>query len=243
MKFSGFARGTRSTPVPNPLLGPLLQAMEDPAELKCTLRALWFLHQKKGYTRFVVSGELLSDRTLLAGLRHLDPPPPDAIRQGMKRAVERGIFISRSVELDGEEQEVYLLNDEAGRRAAAMIDRGEIRLRGVALREGAGGEPPERKANIFTLYEENIGMLTPLLAEEMKEAEQNYPWSWVEEAFKIAVGHNKRSWRYIDATLRRWATEGKDDGKSGRYSQKAASTQDLVEYLRKRGRLPKARGR
>ena len=244
MRFSGFPRGTQYTPVPSPLLGPLLETIDDPAELKCTLRALWHLHQrgrhKGGGTRHVTAHELLSDRVLLTGLQGLGVPPQEAIRRGMVTAVERGTFISLAVTRAGSLEELYLLNDEAGRRAAQMIRQGELDIKGDSSADDMGDEPPKPKANIFTLYEDNIGMLTPLLAEEISEAEASYPWSWIEEAFKIAVGNNKRSWRYIEATLNRWAAEGKDDGESGRHPQKAPSAEHLVEYLRKRGRLPRS---
>ena len=240
MKFWGFPPGTQYTPVPNPLFGPLLEAIEDPGELKCTLRVMWLLHRKKGHPRFVSLGEVLADRVLLHGLRGTGMQPAEAIRRGMKMGAERGTFLSILVSRDGKQEEIYFLNDEGGRRAVAMIERGGTDIKGVALREGAVEEPPGPRANIFSVYEENIGILTPLLAEEMKEAEQAYPWPWIEEAFKIAVSRNKRNWRYIEATLRRWATEGKDDGESGRYSQKAPSTEELVEYLRRRGRLPES---
>jgi DnaD/phage-associated family protein len=133
---------------------------------------------------------------------------------------------------------LYFLNDPQGQRAVAGISQGRISIGGIIPREGVVGEPPGPKVNIFTLYEENIGILTPLLAEEMKEAEQQYPWRWVEEAFKLAVSNNKRSWRYIEATLKRWATEGKKDGEPGRHTQKTPSTEELWDYLRERGRLP-----
>ena len=240
---TGFPPGTQYTPVPNPVFGPLLENIEDTAELKCTLRALWLLHRKKGYPRYLTEGELVTDKVLRIGLKHLDAPPADAIRRGMKKGVERGTFLSMSATShQGSEsecrEEIYFLNDEGGRKSAKMLKRDEHSIKPAVPREGTVDEPPEPKANIFTLYEENIGMLTPLLAEEMKEAEAIYPCSWIEEAFKIAVVRNVRKWSYIEATLRRWATEGKDNGESGRYSQKAPSAEDLVEYLRKRGRLP-----
>ena len=254
---TGFPLGTRYTPVPNPVFGPLLEDIEDTAELKCTLRAVWLLHQKKGYPRYLTEGELVTDKVLLIGLKHLDAPPADAIRRGMTRGVERGTFLSTSPtslpggpalsadrqtghqgsETEGRE-ELYFLNDEGGRKSVKMVKRGEYGVKPAVPREGAVDGPPEPKSNIFILYEENIGMLTPLLAEEMKEAEASYPWPWIEEAFRIAVSRNVRKWSYIEATLRRWATEGKDNGESGRYSQKAPSKEDLFEYLRKRGRLP-----
>jgi DnaD/phage-associated family protein len=66
------------------------------------------------------------------------------------------------------------------------------------------------------LYEQNIGPLTPLLAEELMEAEDTYPVSWIEDAFREAVELNKRSWRYIQRILERWAAEGKADEKTRR---------------------------
>ena len=238
MRFSGFPRGTQYTPVPNPLLGPLLETIDDPAELKCTLRALWCLHQKRGVPRYVTEGELLSDRVLLTGLGGLGLPTSDAIRRGIRRALERGTFLSISIDRQGKAAEVYVLNDEPGRRTVQMINQGKLGTNGSHRREGSPAAPPGPKANIFTLYEENIGILTPLLAEQMVEAEQTYPWPWIEEAFRIAVGRNRRNWRYIAATLDRWASQGKDDGESGRHSEKASSAEGMVEYLRRRGRLP-----
>ena len=235
---TGFPRGTQYTPVPNPVFGPLLEDIEDTAELKCTLRAFWLLHQKKRLPRYLTEGELIADEVLLVGLKHLDAPPVDAIRRGMGRGVERGTFLSQSADLEGKLQELYFLNDEGGRKSLDMLKRGEYGVNPVALREGTVDEPPEPKANIFTLYEENIGLLTPLLAEEMKEAEASYPWPWIEDAFKIALSRNKRSWHYIETILRRWATEGKDDGESGRHSREVPSEEDLFEYFRKRGRPP-----
>jgi len=55
-------------------------------------------------------------------------------------------------------------------------------------------------------------MITPMIAEELQEAEKLYPPRWIEEALKEAVTLNKRSWRYIARILERWASEGKDSG-------------------------------
>lgn len=79
-------------------------------------------------------------------------------------------------------------------------------------------------------------MLSPIIAEELKEAEKIYPASWIDDAFKEAVHLNKRNWRYISRILERWATEGRSNGKPGRYS-KAES--DPEEYYRRYGHLLK----
>lgn len=65
------------------------------------------------------------------------------------------------------------------------------------------------RPNIFTLYEQNVGLLLPLVAEELREAGEQYPQEWIEEAFRLAAQQNKRKWSYIRAILRRWETEGK----------------------------------
>ena len=67
------------------------------------------------------------------------------------------------------------------------------------------------RPNIFTLYEQNIGLLTPPNADELRPAEQIYPVGWIEEAFSEAVALNKRSWRYIHAILERWRTQGRGE--------------------------------
>ena len=65
------------------------------------------------------------------------------------------------------------------------------------------------RPNIFVLYEQNIGLLSPLIADQLRDAAEQYPPEWIEAAFREAVQHNKRKWSYISAILRRWETEGR----------------------------------
>jgi len=65
------------------------------------------------------------------------------------------------------------------------------------------------RPNIFVLYEQNIGLLSPLLADQLKDAAEQYPPEWIEAAFREAVLHNKRKWSYISAILRHWEAEGR----------------------------------
>ena len=66
------------------------------------------------------------------------------------------------------------------------------------------------RPNIFVLYEQNVGLMTPLIAEQLRDLEKSYPPDWIDEAFEIAVSRNKRALRYIQAILKRWETEGKE---------------------------------
>ena len=70
------------------------------------------------------------------------------------------------------------------------------------------------KPNIFSLYEKNIGIIREIIADELKEAEQQYPEAWIEEASGKQWRTTRRNWQYIEAILKRWETEGKDDGES-----------------------------
>jgi DNA replication protein DnaD len=50
-----------------------------------------------------------------------------------------------------------------------------------------------------------------MIADSLKDAEQVYPARWIEEAMQISVQSNKRSWRYVEAILRKWKESGRDE--------------------------------
>ncbi len=108
------------------------------------------------------------------------------------------------------------MNTETDRQAVARIQSGELKLAGLQTKE-IPANIPEAQPDIFRLYEDNIGMLTPMVADELREAEKLYPAEWMRDAFKEAVINNKRNWRYIARILERWTTEGKKDGTHRRY--------------------------
>jgi DnaD/phage-associated family protein len=125
---------------------------------------------------------------------------------------------------------LIFLNTASDRRAIEQIQDGRIDL-GRAL-PPARGAAASAKGNVFQLYEENIGPLTPIVAEELREAEALYPVEWIEEAFREAALLNKRSWRYAEAILRRWATEGRKREKAGRDPGEGDSAR--AQFLRRR---------
>jgi len=143
--------------------------------------------------------------------------------------VQHGIMLHLRIDRDGQAEDVYFINNETARGAINKIQRGELPPLVSAPRQGQEVEI-EPMPNIFSLYERNIGMLTPMIAEELKDAETLYPADWIESAFKEAVITTKKpSWKYIARILERWATEGKDDGKSGRDFKKE---DDREKYIR-----------
>lgn len=197
--FSGFPPGrVPSVRLPEPLFNELLPLIDDLDELKVTLHVLFLLSRLEGSVRYVRHDDLLADEVLLNGL---SDPCGAALEAALARCVERGTLLQAEAEKDTRREVIYLANTPRGRAALETIRRGE------PLPETS---PPTR-SNIFVLYEENIGPLTPLIAEELREAEETYAASWIDDAFREAVTHNKRNWKYIRAILQRWQREGKDD--------------------------------
>ncbi len=214
--FVGFPAGkVRFTSVPDLFFSELLPLIDNMPELKVTLHVIWSLYRQKGYPRCISLEQLLHDGVLLRGLKMPGQSPEQLVREGLENAVSRGTLLHLSTRTEDDDgQEWYFVNTEQGRRAVEKIRQGELQL-------GAATVPAEaqievERPNIFVLYEQNIGTLQPMIAEELQEAEESYPAEWIEEAFKIAAEQNVRKWRYIRAILERWATEGKDDGEARR---------------------------
>lgn len=232
-EFDGFPAKSRFTPIPDLFFSTVLADIDDLVELKATLHIFWVLYRKRGYPRFITFRELLADPVLIKSIGG-EEPPAERLQHSLGQAVRRGSLLHVSLERDGNVDDLYFVNTEADRRAVARIESGELKI-GAVIRSEPCPATPEQP-NIFALYERNIGLLTPLIAEELKEAEKLYPPTWVEDAFKEAVDLNKRSWRYIARILERWAVEGKDDGEPGRDSKTDVS---YKEFIRRYGHLLK----
>lgn len=232
-EFTGFPGKTKFTPIPNPFFSTVLPQIGDIAELKVTLYIFWATYQKRAYPRFVTFRELLASPVLIKGLGE-DRPLEDVLHHSLNQAVSRGTLIQLTVKHNGEFHDLYFVNTEIDRRAVDKIQNGELKL--GELVESIPHPTSEEQPNIFALYEQNIGMLSPIIAEELKEAEKLYPDSWIQAAFREAVDLNKRNWRYISRILERWATEGKDDGEHRRHSE---AESDPEEYYRRYGHLLK----
>jgi DNA replication protein len=206
--FTGFPEGpVRMTPMPAPFFTDLLPLIDHLGELKVTLFALWMFSRQEGPVRFLVSSELRENAGLLAALDSSGQPGAQALSDALERAVARGTLIA--VGTANPEETFYFLNSPRGKAAAEGLSRGEWKPERVPAAERWVERP-----NVFTLYEQNIGMLTPMLAEILRDAEKEYPVGWIEEAMRIAVEHNARSWKYVAAVLERWKKEGRGEKKT-----------------------------
>jgi DNA replication protein len=213
-QFKGFPAKAQFTAVPNAFFSALLPQIDDIAELKTTLHVFQALYAKRGYPRFTSYGELLSNKSLMSSLKD-----EAELRKALEAAAQRGTILHLTLERDGKTEDIYLLNDDKGRQALDKIESGELRLSGLEPKEPALVDK-EAPPDIFSLYEQNIGLLTPMIAEELRDALKEYPENWIAEAIKEAVNHNKRKWSYIAAILERWTAEGRDDGTYQRHPEK-----------------------
>ena len=210
-QFRGFPAKMQFTPLPNLFFSSLLPQISDIIELKITLHILWTLYHKRGYPRFVTYGELFGNASLMSSLKEAVKPPDEALRQALEMATKRGTILHIVLDRDGVAEDFYFLNTKSDRQVMAKIQSGELILSGLKAQQQADIET-EELPDLFTLYEQNIGMLTPMIAEELREAEKLYPETWSREAIKEAVNQNKRKWSYISAILESWSAEGRSDG-------------------------------
>jgi len=216
--FVGFPAGkTPYVPLPQTFFTSILPGVEDIGELKLTLYLFQLLYRKRGAPRCVSDRELLTDRTLRQALRRKGDPraPEERLRAALELSVARGTLLRVRVRVGGEIVSWYFFNTDRSRRAVARLLRGELAPETLLDLESAEDHDSGRmqveveRPTIFLLYEQNVGMLTPLVAEELREAEERFPAEWIEEAFRLAIQQNKRKWSYIRAILKRWETEGK----------------------------------
>ena len=218
-EFKGFPEYPgQSTSIPEPFFSQLLPVIDHLGELKITIYFFWRFELKEGAFRYLTLHEIKQDRRLMSGFASLSNQAEMILVESLNRAVKRRTILEAELKLEGRFERLYFLNSPKGRAAINAIEKGE-------WRHSADPQAPVElfhdTSNIFHLYEENIGLLTPMISESISDAQDTYPLQWIEDAMRIAVENNKRSWRYIEAILKRWQQEGRDERKTKRDTEKA----------------------
>lgn len=157
----------------------------------------------------------------------LGPDDVLTFRTGLTQAIEHD-FILPPIPTKHKDATVSIgvINNPAGRQVHEIFRTG-----GITIPESEfeiSFEPP--RANIFKLYEANIGPLSPMIADALRELDQNYPADWVEEAISIAVRNNARKLRYIEAILKSWQEEGKHERTDKKRRKKTSEQFDPEGY-------------
>ena len=210
--------------LPDAFFTQVMPAIQDLAELKVTLYILYLLHHRRGQrlhincrtdegsiTRSSYQSETAGFTTykqLLSFSPLMDQMEEEGLQRALSLAERHGTIVRTVLDIDGKPEETYSVNTESELMAVSKESKYPT---GKAM-------PGE---NIFTLYEQNIGVITPMIAEELKEAENLYPAQWIKQAFEEAASLNKHSWRYIVRILERWTSEGKESGKYRKHTKES----------------------
>ena len=206
--FKGFPSGKVSfTHIPEPFFSELLPQVDDLHELKILLYFIWRVGKMEGNFHCLKAGDMMQDKTFLAGMGGNEEEARENINSGIQKAAARGALLQAEIELGNQPVKFYLLNTLRGQAAVKAIQEGKW---------SPSGNPDYpislelEKPNVFQLYEEHIGPLTPMIAEALRDAEKEYSAEWIETAIKEAVVENVRKWRYVVAILKNWKEEATD---------------------------------
>ena len=131
------------------------------------------------------------------------------IRRGLQYATARDSIIQVVLTVDGHEERWYVPASSPKiepRSQTCLLEPGAWPVAGDMMLVAATAP------SVFSLYEKNIGMLTPLLTDQIETAMELYPLDWIEDAIREAVTYNKRNWRYVQRVLENWSVNGRGEG-------------------------------
>lgn len=229
-QFEGFPVRMQYTAVPNLFFSRLMPRIDNMAELKTCLVIFRIIYGKKGSLRYVTQREMLADEGLAESLGGDGKETAEALAEALEKAEKRGTITSLEYETEDSREKIIFVNTAKNRETVEKIRSGEIVPEGLGAARFQAVVADGPLPDIFTLYEENIGLLSPMVAEWLKEAAKNYPESWIRDAIGEAVSLNKRNWRYIDRILANWVAEGRSDGTHRRDSKAGKSKYENQKY-------------
>ena len=209
--FQGFEESKKSfSSLPNQFFSELLPLIDDINELKLTIYLLWSAYTQGDYGTCFRARDILLDRKFMDGLELDDETETveKTLLRTLEKAAQRGSILDiNSTDQDkGDRETVYFINSPRGRQAAALYKEEN----GISEPDKASPTLDIIQPNIFKLYEDNIGPLTPLIADALRDAQASYPEDWIKEAIQLAIRNNVRRWKYVESILIRWQEEGKD---------------------------------
>jgi len=223
----------RPIPIPSSLFERFMPRIRDLAAFKILLTIYRIVDALDADAPFVSEDEIFADRALSQGVRLVgsNRDSSEEIRRGIEILMAHDAIVRLCVE-DGDDESYWLMPKEpANMTRLSIFVRGERPFPYRASRSSAPVRVAVERPNVFRLYEQNIGVLTPLIADQLIEAIELYPERWIEEAIGEAVSLNRRNWRYIQRILERWGTEGRGD-ETYRRNQGPAGFVDPEKYLR-----------
>lgn len=195
--------------VPEAILTEIAPQIRDVGELQLILAVVRMATERGGVDQPVSRTELDRDLGVQRAfqLEGTMRDPAESVERSLELAVGRGVIIKLRV-IDGDSERIwYFLNTlQNAAKVRAMTNGTEAPPKTLWSAESAPRIEAERPT-VFRLYEQNIGPLTPLVAQRLLDALEVYPAGWIEDAVAEAVSYNRRSWRYISRILENWQVE------------------------------------
>lgn len=116
--------------------------------------------------------------------------------------------------------------------AAAATTTLKDDLKPVALVDADSAEQDYNLTAIIKCYENNFGMVSPIIADELKKLSQKYSAEWFTEAVKEALVNESRNLKYVTKILDRWAIEGFKTPLHSRAGPGAKCNDDQDKYVK-----------
>jgi DnaD/phage-associated family protein len=182
-------------------------------ELQVTLAVFRLAAELEGLETPLAERAILRDAPLRQAMRKsgITNDPDDRIMSGLELAVGRGTLLRFIATRGRKETYWYYVNTPVNRHTIAAMERGALAPPAIIWEGKTEPRVVADQPNAFRLYEQNIGPLTPLIADQITQAIRDYPADWLEDAIGEAVAYNRRSWRYIVRILENWKATGRRD--------------------------------
>ena len=202
-----------SVSVPEALLTDVAAEISEIEELQAMLAIFRIVDSQGGAEHPLAEESIERDRWLRRALRTEGSPnaPTERIAKGLSLAAGRGTLLRFTTRAGGESRIWYYVNTVENQTRLEQMATGASAPLEELRHGGATPLVEPQRPNVFRLYEQNIGLLTPLIAERIVGALERYPGLWIEEAIGEAVTYNRRNWRYIARILENWAVAGRGD--------------------------------
>lgn len=204
---------TRSVEIPLAYLRDVVPTVTNMDELHAALTVFRLLAEAGNEETPIAETSIMNDAPLRQTLRVTGSASSiDArIFDALELAVGRNTFLRFVAEGETRQSAWYLANTPVNRAMVQAMRDGRVQPP-RAIWDGAAApqiaaDPP----NVFRLYEQNIGTLTPIIADQLTAAASEYPATWIEDAIGEAVSYNKRNWRYILRILENWRQSGRPE--------------------------------
>lgn len=207
--------------IPESFVVEHLQKIKDPDLFKLLLYIFWRFNKTQNQVNFINLETILNDEIFCENFGRNADEIKERVSELLSLALKMEILIychhPEQAKID-----LYFYNSSKNKEIIELIETGDIEIKDLKDITLISIRP-----NIFKLYEENIGPLTPLIAETLEDASNNFSEHWIKEAIQIAVENNVRRWNYIKAILDRWQEEGKNARRDQKHTQ-----EDREKYLK-----------